>query len=269
MNGGRRRSMAAARRRNRQFLENIACVLHFEEQGREQSEREVPKGRFKGANPSLTVTDSRTRHIFGKTQISKMVSDPPKFVLKCFLLGMEVLYFVHGMKKSLQVFIWLSLVLVTWVILFLDVKRSKTITKILEYVLVEAITDSGLSVISNTLDESSCDCDEDGEKVDKDITGDIEINMYQDGKRLSFTLTDTKDALEQLNKLAKAILILVTFIIWLLLVGTATTRVLLVIAAFLFGETCKILFQVIIFVFVVHPFDVGNRCMVDGVQANH
>ncbi|KAE8714899.1 Detected protein of unknown function [Hibiscus syriacus] len=30
---------------------------------------QVPKGQFKGANPSLTVTDSRTRHIFGKTQI--------------------------------------------------------------------------------------------------------------------------------------------------------------------------------------------------------
>ncbi|KAE8722844.1 DNA replication licensing factor MCM7 [Hibiscus syriacus] len=29
----------------------------------------APKGRFKGANPSLTVTDSRTRHISGKTQI--------------------------------------------------------------------------------------------------------------------------------------------------------------------------------------------------------
>ncbi|KAE8671973.1 Major pollen allergen Ole e 10 [Hibiscus syriacus] len=30
----------------------------------------IPKGRFKGANPSLTVTDSRARHISGKTQIS-------------------------------------------------------------------------------------------------------------------------------------------------------------------------------------------------------
>ncbi|KAE8734457.1 Brefeldin A-inhibited guanine nucleotide-exchange protein 3 [Hibiscus syriacus] len=29
----------------------------------------VPKGQFKGVNPSLTVTDSRTRHISGKTHI--------------------------------------------------------------------------------------------------------------------------------------------------------------------------------------------------------
>ncbi|KAE8719481.1 putative ribonuclease H protein [Hibiscus syriacus] len=34
-----------------------------------EKEIKVPKGQFKGANPSLTVTDSRTRHIFGKTQI--------------------------------------------------------------------------------------------------------------------------------------------------------------------------------------------------------
>ncbi|KAE8712198.1 Alpha/beta-Hydrolases superfamily protein isoform 2 [Hibiscus syriacus] len=31
----------------------------------------IPKGRFKGANPSMAVTDSRTRHISGTTQISR------------------------------------------------------------------------------------------------------------------------------------------------------------------------------------------------------
>ncbi|KAE8735263.1 hypothetical protein F3Y22_tig00000340pilonHSYRG00135 [Hibiscus syriacus] len=50
------------------------------------------------------------------------------------------------------------------------------------------------------------------------------------------------------------------------LVGTATTRVLIVIAAFLFAETSKTIFQVVIFIFVMHPFDVGDRCVVDGVQ---
>lgn len=45
-----------------------------------------------------------------------------------------MLYFVHGLKKTVQVFIWLSFVLLTWVLLFLGVERSKTATKILEYV---------------------------------------------------------------------------------------------------------------------------------------
>ncbi|XP_039051226.1 mechanosensitive ion channel protein 10-like [Hibiscus syriacus] len=94
----------------------------------------------------------------------------------------------------------------------------------------------------------------------------LRINCYRERKALGLTLFDTKQALEQLNKLVSAILIVVTFIIWLLLVGTSTTRVLLVIAAFLFGETCKTIFQVVVFVFVMHPFDVGDRCVVDGVK---
>ncbi|KAK4401250.1 Mechanosensitive ion channel protein 10 [Sesamum angolense] len=54
--------------------------------------------------------------------------------------------------------------------------------------------------------------------------------------------------------------------------GIATTKVLvflssqLVLAVFMFGNTCKTIFEAIIFVFVMHPFDVGDRCVVDGVQ---
>jgi hypothetical protein len=52
-----------------------------------------------------------------------------------FLLRKKVLYFVHGLKKSVQVYIWLSLVLLTCVLLVNHgVKRSKTATKLLGYV---------------------------------------------------------------------------------------------------------------------------------------
>ncbi|XP_039051225.1 mechanosensitive ion channel protein 10-like [Hibiscus syriacus] len=174
------------------------------------------------------------------------------------LLRNRVMYFVHGLKKSVQVFIWLSSVLGTWVGLFLDVERSKTAAKILDYVtwalvsiligafmwllktlllmvftssfhknnffdriqdsvfhqsilqslsgpplmenaeetkrlidtgklhrlrkekvsswqmkaLVDDIINSGLTVISNAFDESSCD--EDGEQADKEITNEVE-----------------------------------------------------------------------------------------------
>ena len=51
-----------------------------------------------------------------------------------FLLRKKVLYFVHGLKKSVQVFIWLGFVLLTWVLVFNHgVERSKTATKILHY----------------------------------------------------------------------------------------------------------------------------------------
>ncbi|XWS70197.1 hypothetical protein CRYUN_Cryun03dG0028000 [Craigia yunnanensis] len=350
-----------------------------------------------------------------------------------FLLRKKVLYFVHGLKKSVQVFIWLSLVLVTWVLLFLGVERSKTATKILDYVtwtlvsiligaflwllktlllkilasnfhmnkffdriqesvfhhyilrtlrgtpfvkvdgirkspahltvsnakkgkgaktkklidmgkvhklkrekvsswhmkvLVDAITNSGLSTISYSLDESTYD--EAGEQADEEITNEEEaqyvahqifsnvaqhdrnnihendllrfmikeevdlvfplfegsstgkidkksftnwvIKVYKDRQTLSHALNDTKTAVKQLNKLVTVILIIVTVIIWLLLVEIATTKVLLllssqlVVAAFMFGNTCKTIFEAIIFVFVMHPFDVGDRCVVDGVQ---
>ncbi|XWS17600.1 hypothetical protein CRYUN_Cryun33cG0080900 [Craigia yunnanensis] len=354
-----------------------------------------------------------------------------------FLLRKKVLYFVHGLKKSVQVFIWLSLVLITWVLLFLGVERSKTATKILDYVtwtlvsiligaflwllktmllkilasnfhmnkffdriqesvfhhyilrtlsgppfmeidgirkspahltvsnakkgkgaktkklidigkvhklkrekvsswhmkvLVDAIMNSGLSTISNTLDESAYE--EGGEQADKEITNEEEaqyvahqifshvaqhdsncnrnyideddllrfmireevdlvfplfegsstgkidrksftnwvIKVYKDLKTLVHALSDTKTAVKQLNKLVTVILIIVIFIIWLLLVEIATTKVLLllssqlVVAAFMFGNTCKTIFEAIIFVFVMHPFDVGDRCVIDGVQ---
>lgn len=97
------------------------------------------------------------------------------------------------------------------------------------------------------------------------------MKVYKGRKALAHALGDTKTAVKQLNKLVTVILVIVTIIIWLLLMGIATTKVLvllssqLVVAAFMFGNTCKTIFEAIIFVFVMHPFDVGDRCVVDGV----
>uniref|UniRef100_A0A7N0V3A7 Mechanosensitive ion channel protein n=1 Tax=Kalanchoe fedtschenkoi TaxID=63787 RepID=A0A7N0V3A7_KALFE len=353
-----------------------------------------------------------------------------------FLLKKKVLYFVHGLKKSVQVFVWLALVLVTWVSLFKHgVERSETATKVLNFitwsivtlligsflwlvknlllkllastfhvntffdriqesvfhqyvlqtlsgppflemaekvgripstgqlsftsdkkgkektkkeiidmgklhqmkkekvsawtmkVLVDVISNSGLSTISNTLDSFD---DGAAEKKDKEITDEMEaiaaayhifrnvapynskyideedlmrfmikeevdlvfplfegaetgridrkaltnwvVKVYQGRKALAHALTDTKTAVKQLNKLVTGILCIVIVVIWLLLMEIATTKVLvllssqLVVAAFMFGNTCKTIFESIIFVFVMHPFDVGDRCVIDGVQ---
>lgn len=354
---------------------------------------------------------------------------------KNFLLRKKVLYFVHGLKKIVKVFIWLALVLITWVLLFdHGVKRSKLATKILDYiswtlvtvqigaflwllktlllkilasnfhvtrffdriqesvfhqyvlqtlsgpalieeaervgrspsfgqlsiknkkkgkesektkiidmgkvhkmkqekvsmwtmkVLVDAVMNSGLSTISNALDES---IEDGGEQADKEITSEMEaraaafyifrnvaqhdskyieeedllrfmikeevdlvfpliegwdkgqidrkaltdwvVKVYNDRKALAHALTDTKTAVKQLDKLVTAIVVVVTIIVWLLLMGIATTKVIVflssqfVAAAFVFGTTCRTIFEAIIFVFVMHPFDVGDRCVVDGV----
>ncbi|KAM5566134.1 mechanosensitive ion channel protein 10 [Rosa sericea] len=374
--------------------------------------------------------------IFSGMLVTNWVMHLIVFLIECnFLLRKKVLYFVHGMKKSVQVFLWLCLVLFTWLLLFnRGVKRSKTSTKILSYVtwtivsvligaflwllktlllkilassfhvntffdriqesifhqyvlqtlsghplmeegdgnggrspstsklsyratkkakagkekevidmtklqkikqekvsswtmkvLVDAVTSSGLSTISHTLDGI-----EGNEQRDKEITSEMEataaaydiffnvaapgakyieewelsrfmieeevdlvwplidvtktgrvdrntltewvVKVFNGRKALAHSLTDTKTAVKQLNKLVTAILVIITTVVWLLLVEIATTKVLvflssqLVVAAFMFGNTCKTIFEAIIFVFVMHPFDVGDRCVVEGVE---
>jgi small-conductance mechanosensitive channel len=194
--------------------------------------------------------------------------------------------------------------------------------------LVDVISTSGLSTISNVLDETEYEGG--NEQADKEISSEMEaiaaayhifrnvalpgcryideqdlrrfmikeevdlvfplidvaetghidmksltewvLKVYTGRKALSHALNDTKTAVKQLNKLVTGILVIIIIVIWLLLVGIATTKVLvllssqLVVAAFIFGNTCKTIFEAIIFVFVMHPFDVGDRCVIDGVQ---
>ncbi|EPS67181.1 hypothetical protein M569_07594 [Genlisea aurea] len=360
-----------------------------------------------------------------------------------FLLRKKVLYFVYGLKRSVQVFIWLNYVLITWIVLFHkrgSVNDSTTASRILEFIswtivsllvgsflwfvktlslkvlastfhvntffdriqeaifhqyvlmtlsgppvmesaqmlgktssvssrisfrinktdrdgkkkgtriidmsklhrmkhekvsaltmkmLIDVISNSGLTTLSTTIEESFYDRG-DHQTDNKEITNDEEaiaaayeifrnvaqpcstyldehdfrrfmireqveivfpmidvgdtgkidrktltewvLKVYRDRKALAHALNDTKTAVKQLNKLISAILIVIVFVIWLLLTGIATTKVLvfmssqLVLAAFMFGNTCKTIFEALIFVFVMHPFDVGDRCVIDGVQ---
>ncbi|XWS70074.1 hypothetical protein CRYUN_Cryun03dG0017800 [Craigia yunnanensis] len=98
------------------------------------------------------------------------------------------------------------------------------------------------------------------------------VNVYLERKFLAHSLNDTKTAIEELNKLTSVVLLVVIIIVWLLIMGFLTTQILvfissqLLLVAFMFGNTAKTVFEAIIFVFVMHPFDVGDRCVIDGVQ---
>ncbi|KAL0338907.1 UNVERIFIED_CONTAM: Mechanosensitive ion channel protein 10 [Sesamum angustifolium] len=98
------------------------------------------------------------------------------------------------------------------------------------------------------------------------------VKAYNERKCLAVSLNDAKTAIEELNKIASGLVLLVIVILWLLLMEITTTKVLvfissqLLLVVFMFGNTAKMIFEAIIFVFVVHPFDVGDRCVVDGVQ---
>lgn len=100
----------------------------------------------------------------------------------------------------------------------------------------------------------------------------MQVKAYLDRKSLAHTLNDTKTAIEELNRLISGIVIVVAVIVGLLIMGLLTTQILvfissqLLLVAFMFGNTAKTVFEAIIFVFVMHPFDVGDRCVIDGVQ---
>ncbi|KAI9118295.1 hypothetical protein K1719_010627 [Acacia pycnantha] len=109
-------------------------------------------------------------------------------------------------------------------------------------------------------------------RIDRKALTSWVLKVYQERKALAHALGDTKTAVNQLSKLVTGILVVVTIIVWLLLMEIASTKLLLffssqlVLVTFMFGNTCKNIFEAIIFVFVMHPFDVGDRCVVDGVQ---
>ncbi|XP_060207773.1 mechanosensitive ion channel protein 10-like [Lycium barbarum] len=98
------------------------------------------------------------------------------------------------------------------------------------------------------------------------------VRAYYERKYLAHSLNDTKTAVQQLHKLASGIVSFVILVISLLVMGLLSTQILalllsqLVLLGFAFQNTCKTIFESIIFVFVVHPFDIGDRCVIDGVQ---
>ncbi|KAI3968471.1 hypothetical protein MKX01_007781 [Papaver californicum] len=98
------------------------------------------------------------------------------------------------------------------------------------------------------------------------------VHAYIERRSLAHSLNDTKTAVQQLHKLASAIVSVVILLVFVLVMGLATSKVILLITSqlllvgFMFQNTCKTIFEAIIFVFVMHPFDVGDRCKIDGVQ---
>ncbi|XP_021715031.1 mechanosensitive ion channel protein 10-like [Chenopodium quinoa] len=98
------------------------------------------------------------------------------------------------------------------------------------------------------------------------------VNSYLERKSLAHSLNDTKTAVEELNRIASGVVVIIMVIVWNLMMGFLDTKILvfissqLLLVAFMFGNSVKTVFEAIIFVFIMHPFDVGDRCVIDGVQ---
>ncbi|GAA0175817.1 ion channel [Lithospermum erythrorhizon] len=98
------------------------------------------------------------------------------------------------------------------------------------------------------------------------------VNTFRERRALALTLNDTKTAVKKLHQMVNVLVGVIIIILCAVILGFATSKVLLfmssqvVVMAFIFGNTCKTAFEAIIFLFVMHPFDVGDRCEIDGVQ---
>ncbi|CAN8288106.1 unnamed protein product [Cochlearia groenlandica] len=109
-------------------------------------------------------------------------------------------------------------------------------------------------------------------KISKSCLKNWVVNAFRERRALALTLNDTKTAVNRLHRIVDVLVSIVIIVIWLLILGIATTKFLLVISSqlllvvFVFGNSCKNIFEAVIFVFVMHPFDVGDRCEIDGVQ---
>ncbi|CAK8574215.1 unnamed protein product [Lathyrus sativus] len=112
----------------------------------------------------------------------------------------------------------------------------------------------------------------DSGKISKSALKNWVVNAFRERRALALTLNDTKTAVNKLHRMLNFLVAIVILVIWLLILEIATTKFLLfvssqlVLVAFIFGNTCKTVFEAIIFLFVMHPFDVGDRCEIDTVQ---
>ncbi|MFS7959844.1 putative mechanosensitive ion channel MscS, LSM domain superfamily [Helianthus anomalus] len=98
------------------------------------------------------------------------------------------------------------------------------------------------------------------------------VNAFRERRALALSLNDTKTAVDNLHQMLTVFVGIIIIVIWLLILKVATTHFFfficsqLLLVAFMFGNTCKTTFEAIIFLFIVHPFDVGDRCEINGVQ---
>ncbi|GKV24787.1 hypothetical protein SLEP1_g34356 [Rubroshorea leprosula] len=97
-------------------------------------------------------------------------------------------------------------------------------------------------------------------------------NAIIERRSLVQSLEDSKRLRKELNKIVSGTVLILVFIIWLILLKILTTGALVVIITqfaaltFIFGDTLKSVFQGIIFVSVMHPFDIGDCCLIKGEE---
>ncbi|KAK8945462.1 Mechanosensitive ion channel protein 6 [Platanthera guangdongensis] len=98
------------------------------------------------------------------------------------------------------------------------------------------------------------------------------VNAFRERRALALTLNDTKTAVNKLHQMANVVVAIIVILLWLIILNIMAPHFIVLLSSqllllvFIFGNTVKMIFEAIIFLFVIHPFDVGDRCEVEGVQ---
>ncbi|KAK9815600.1 hypothetical protein WJX72_006571 [[Myrmecia] bisecta] len=116
------------------------------------------------------------------------------------------------------------------------------------------------------------DIDGDGQVSLHDIR-DAVIQIYQERKNLAFTLKDTKTVVGKLERIIGTVIHVLFIFFYLIIFSVDVSKVWLTISSvvvafsFIFGASMAALYQSVVFLFVVHPFDVGDALLIDNVYS--
>ncbi|CAM6056293.1 unnamed protein product [Sphagnum tenellum] len=96
------------------------------------------------------------------------------------------------------------------------------------------------------------------------------VTVYKERKALSLTLSDNRTVVAKLHRVLDVLVLAVLLTICFLIMGVNTQKLLVAFSSillpsvFVFGNAARSTFESLIFLFIMHPFDVGDRILVDG-----
>jgi small-conductance mechanosensitive channel len=112
------------------------------------------------------------------------------------------------------------------------------------------------------------DKDQDG-RVRRKAMQETFVEIWQERKKLSESLNDAESVVYKLNILLTFVILAVALCICLFIYGMSVQDLLISLSAvllaysFLFGMAMVNLFQSIIYILIIHPYDVGDRCIIE------
>ncbi|GAB4842485.1 hypothetical protein Ancab_012459 [Ancistrocladus abbreviatus] len=98
------------------------------------------------------------------------------------------------------------------------------------------------------------------------------VRAHKSCLALGYTLTDAQHLVNCLNGIMTLGVVVVVIFSWLLFMEIGTTKLLLLVtspflaATYVFSDSVKMFLEGVIFAFVRHQFDVGDRCLIDEIE---